>query len=431
MLRSAASVILGVWMLVLPVADDASAQAPPPLALEPLFAPVASDITHVTHADDERLFVVERDGRILVYTDADGLVTTPFLDLSGLVTTEGDGGLLSMAFDPAHATNGRFFVAYTAGSPYRSIVARYRISSGDPDVADPNGVIVISVDEPFEHHNVGQLSFGPDGYLYAGFGDGGHELFGLPGCQSQRIGDSLGTDAFHGTILRLDTSQNVDTPPYYGIPADNPFADPNDGLTDEVWALGLRNPFRFSFDRASGALWIGDVGEQAREEVDRQPAASPGGENYGWLPMEGTSCFIANPEDLGCPAGTPLCFDPAYTLPLYDYSHAEGCAVIGGFVYAGAAIPSLRGHYVFGDFCNGNVWALDPDTLQRTTLATAGFGMISFGEDRDGELYTAVAGSVFRLTRSAPVPVLGRTAPALAAASLLAAALLARRRLRR
>ncbi len=339
--------------------------------------------SHITHAGDARLFVSTLDGRIMVGASETGASFTEFLNIDPLVSGGGERGLFATAFHPDYASNGFFFVSYTnnAGD---SVVARYQVS-GDVDEADPaSGVVLLTIAQSQANHNGGQIAFGPDGYLYIGLGDGGG-ADDLP-CHAQR------EDTLLGKLLRIDVDQNVGAPPYYGIPPDNPFLG-GGGLADEVWATGLRNPWRFSFDRGTGALYIGDVGQNDIEEIDRQPAGSAGGENYGWKVMEGTTCFDPDPIDPDCPGTTPSCFDPALTLPVYEYSHSEGCSITGGFVYRGTGIPGLQGQYVFGDFCTGTIWAIEetaPGTWIRTDLVEAGFGLTSFGEGVDGELYAAV-----------------------------------------
>ena len=368
---------------------------PPPLEVETVVS-VAAPV-HVTHAGDARLFIVERQGRILIHTPAGGLEPAPFLDIADLVDTSGEGGLLSAAFHPDFATNGAFYVYYTRSSaPLNTVVARYTVSAGNPDLADPESAsLLLDLAQPFLTHNGGQLQFGPrDGHLYVALGDGG--MSGDPGCRAQR------TDTLLGKLLRLDVNQSFDAPPFHGIPDDNPFGGPGEPLA-EVWATGLRNPWRFSFDREIGDMWIGDVGQNSWEEVDRQPANSPGGENYVWKVQEGFACFNPDPIDADCPVQTPSCSDPAYTDPLFVYANTGfggNCAVTGGYVYRGMEIPALAGAYVFGDYCSGAVWALEPagDGWERIDLLNVGFGLTSFGEDAEGELYLTVGGDVLRLT---------------------------------
>lgn len=363
---------------------------------------------YVSHAGDGRIFIVERAGLILV-CDAQACTSpTTFLDISSLVDTSDDGGLLSVAFHPNYASNGYFFVSYTedsgGGPSVDSVIARYEVSSGDPDIADPGSEArLIELAQPDSGQNNGQLAFGPiDGFLYVGFGDGGGE--NGPLCEAQHDSDTLGSDAFFGTILRIDVDQNTEQPPYYGIPSGNPFEAPLDGIKDEIWAKGFRNPWRFSFDGLTGDLWIGDVGQDAREEVNRQADSSIGGENYGWKVMEGTFCHDPDPVDLDCPELTPSCFDSSYTPPLFEYENtgdeSDACSVTGGYVYRGT-ITELQGAYVFGDFCSDFVWALDetsPGVWARSELVPVSMGQLtSFGEDAAGELYFTRANSVFRV----------------------------------
>lgn len=391
-----------IWPLALPLllaavfhADITSAQS---YALDPV-APVPNPI-FATHAGDARLFVADRVGRIWIWSEGGGVAASPFLDIRSKVSTAGEGGFLSIAFHPDYASNGFFYVAYTAPSPFRSVIERYQVSA-DPNLADPgSAATLLELLQPFGNHNGGQLQFGPDGHLYAGFGDGGSS--GDPMCLAQR------DDTLLGTLLRLDVDQNVTTPPFYGIPADNPFAAAGDGVADEIWATGLRNPWRFSFDRATGDLYVGDVGQGTREEIDRQPASSGGGEDYGWRVMEGTHCFDADPTaDTDCPGDVPTCFDPSFTPPIFDYGRTQNDrSVTGGYVYRGRAIPELRGLYVFGDFVSGRIWSLEetsPDTWTRTLLLESGLGLASFGEDLAGNLYVMDlgGGQVLRLVSAA------------------------------
>jgi len=316
----------------------------------------------LTHAGDTRLFITLQRGRIVIW-DGTRVLPTPFLDVSGLVSCCGERGLLGVAFHPQYATNGFFFVDYTRGDG-DIVVARYHVSA-DPNRADPaSATILLTLEHSqFGNHNGGQLQFGPDGYLYIGTGDGGSG--GDPNNRAQNLNDPL------GKILRLDVDAG---PPY--IPPTNPF--PN--ARREIWAYGLRNPWRFTFDRETGDLFIADVGQNAFEEIDFQPRASLGGENYGWRPMEGNHCF--NP-----PSG---CFSPSFKLPIFEYSHNDGsCSVTGGYRYRGVRMPSLRGAYFYGDFCTGKVWvgtesggAWTSRLLLQTTMQIS-----SFGEDLNGELY--------------------------------------------
>jgi glucose/arabinose dehydrogenase len=326
----------------------------------------------------ERLYVVEQGGRIRVILD--GLVLPePFLDISDRLETGGERGLLGLAFHPEFATNGRIFVNYTSpGGATR--VSEFRASSADR--ADPATERVrLLVPQPFSNHNGGSLAFGDDGHLYIALGDGGGG------------GDPLGSgqdlSVLLGKILRID----VDSGAPYAVPADNPFVS-TAGAEPEIWAYGLRNPWRVSFDRSTGDLYIGDVGQSQREEISVGLAASGGGENYGWNVTEGTLCF--NP-----PGG---CDTSGITMPVLDYGHGEGCSVTGGVVYTGCRMPDLVGTYFYGDFCAGFVRSFrladGVATDQRDwTAGLEGIGRISsFGTDAAGEVYVVdYDGEVYRL----------------------------------
>ncbi len=372
-----------------PVRTDATVQ---------LVTTAPAPATYLTHAGDDRLFVTLRDGRIVILSNG-AFRSEPFLDLRDLVGQGGEGGLLSVAFHPRYAQNGLFFVNYTDVGVANTIIARYRVSAADLNRADPaSRRVLLTIPQPFNNHNGGQLQFGPDGFLYIGMGDGGSA--NDPQCRAQR------DDTLLGKMLRIDIDQNTDAAPFYGIPADNPFRGPG-GLPDEVWASGLRNPWRFSFDRGTGDLWTADVGQGDIEEVDRQPAGQ-GGLNYGWKVMEGSRCFSTG----ACPASTPPCNSPALTLPVLEYQHDNGrCSVTGGYVYRGPRLSQLRGDYVFGDLCSGEVWTA-------TAAGGAGGGftvrriaetlplLTTFGEDRNGELYIVrLSGQIYRLDgRTTPPP---------------------------
>jgi len=360
-----------------------------PVQVPGRWAPVATGLVQPVHASapagDPRLFVVERGGRVRIVRDG-AVLAQPFLDISGLVRALGpEEGLLSIAFHPGFTATGRFFVYYTdlAGD---LVIAEYAVAAGDPDVADPtSGRVVLPIAHPGNaNHNGGQLAFGPDGFLYAGTGDGGGG--GDPDGNAQDTGVLL------GKLLRLD----LDGAQPYAIPAGNPgFAAP------EIWSYGLRNPWRFSFDRATGDLYVGDVGQSAWEEVDFQAASSAGGENYGWSLMEGDGhCFGG--ADCGAPG-------LGIVRPVAEYPTDAGCAVTGGSVYRGEAVPALVGTYVYGDFCSGEVLSLRMSggvaTAQADLTATLGGALpqlSSFGEDGAGELLavqldSAWGGRVLRL----------------------------------
>ena len=361
----------------------------------------ASSPVFVTHARDQRLFIVEQAGRIRIFDrPTQTMLSTPFLDIQSLVSSGGERGLLSMAFHPDYATNGYFYVNYTNLAGH-TVIARYRVGT-NPNVADASSAVtLLTVNQPFANHNGGQLQVGPtNGYLYIGMGDGGGS--GDPNCNAQR------KDTLLGKMLRLDIRQNLGQAPYYGIPADNPFTaagDPMGQIPDEVWAFGLRNPWRFSFDRSNGDLYIGDVGQGSYEEIDLQRASTAGGRNFGWKIMEGLHCF----SSAACPAGTPSCSGPELTLPIHEYSHATGdCSVTGGYRYRGTRVPELAGRYLFGDYCSGAIRALvetAPGTWQSQSVLSTSGALTTFGEDSDGELYVATGGSIFKLVSDAPTPV--------------------------
>lgn len=349
------------------------------------FATGLSTPVDIANAGDERLFIVEKRGLIQVLNANGQKSSQPFLDIDARVrSSENERGLLGLAFHPNYAQNGFFYVNYTDNSGNTQI-SRFKVSESDPNIADPNSELkLISVEQPFSNHNGGDLAFGPDGYLYIGLGDGGSG--GDPQNRSQTRLTLL------GKILRID----VDNGNPYSIPANNPFAE-DDFTLDEIWALGVRNPWRFSFDRQTGDLWIGDVGQGQFEEINFQPANSAGGENYGWRCYEGDATF--NTAD--CPAADAL------TFPAYAYEHIGnfcGGSVTGGFVYRGNDFPNLQGAYIYADFCNGRIWSLRPDGnggWENTELLDGvDSDFVTFGEDQSGELYLAgiSSGRIFRVT---------------------------------
>jgi glucose/arabinose dehydrogenase len=334
----------------------------------------------ITYPGDssDRLFIVEQGGTVRVL-DRGELLPEPFLDVSDLVVAGGEQGLLGLAFHPDYGNTGRFFIDYTdlAGD---TVVAEYTVSE-DPDVANPDSArVLLRIDQPFANHNGGNLMFGPDGYLYIGTGDGGSA--GDP----QENGQDLST--LLGKLLRIDVDGRAGDEAY-GIPPDNPFVNEPDARP-EIWAYGLRNPWRFSFDRQTGDLWIGDVGQSAFEEIDHT-GRGIGGVNYGWDVMEGRDCFTE-----------AHCDRDGLALPVTGYSHDEGCSVTGGFVYRGSNAPALDGGYVFGDYCSGSIWVLDAGAegfVEPVQVASTSSFISSFGEDEDGELYMAdlAGGEVVRL----------------------------------
>jgi hypothetical protein len=340
------------------------------LALERVTGGLAGPVGIVS-AGDSRLFVVLQGGQIAIW-DGTRIATTSFLDLRGRISTGGERGLLGLAFHPHYASNGRFFVDYTAPNGDVTI-ARYNVSASDPNRADPNsGVVLLTIPHSqFANHNGGQLQFGPDGYLYVGVGDGGSG--GDPNNNGQNLAQLL------GKILRIDVDGDS-----YAIPPSNPFVN-RAGARGEIWAYGLRNPWRFSFDRDTSDLWIGDVGQNKYEEVDLQPATSIGGEDYGWRVMEGLHCFdpVTN-----CPSS-------GLVLPILEYDHSQNrCSITGGYRYRGTRSPRLRGTYIYADYCSGTIYGATPAPgggwTSRTLLQTS-LGITSFGEDANGELYVADA----------------------------------------
>lgn len=332
----------------------------------------------------EALFVVEKTGRIRVIID-DQTTPQPLLDLRDHVSHGFEQGLLGLAFHPRFAENGWFFVNYTDQAGNTQIV-RYKVFS-DSLVADPSSRhVVLSIPQPAANHNGGMIAFGPDGYLYIGTGDGGGA--GDPRRNAQNRQSLL------GKMLRLD----VDRGDPYAIPGTNPFVGQAD-TRPEIWALGLRNPWRFSFDRLTGDLYIADVGQNAWEEVNLQKRISEGGENYGWNIMEGTHCY---------PQGSS-CTSEGLILPVIEYSHsvANGCSITGGYVYRGTQIPSHVGDYFFADYCSGQIWIARPEGHGGLWLTTpvlqGGMQVSSFGEDARGELYITDlrGGRIYRIVPDA------------------------------
>jgi glucose/arabinose dehydrogenase len=322
----------------------------------------------IAHAGDGsgRLFVLEKRGRIRIVRDG-ALAPVPFLDITDRLDASGsEQGLLGLVFHPEYARTGFLFVNYT-DLQGDTVVARFSVSE-DPDRADPNSETrVLSLAQPAANHNGGHLAFGPDGFLYIGTGDGGGA--------GDRFGHGQNGQTLLGAMLRLDIDRGLP----YTIPATNPFVG-NAAVRDEIWALGLRNPWRYSFDRATGDLFIADVGQNQYEEINFQPAASAGGQNYGWPIMEGLHCY---PADRACDRA-------GLVLPIHEYDHALGCSVTGGYVYRGQQFPMLQGVYLFGDYCTGRIWGLvlhGDGRVQVAELAQADLRLTSFGQDEAGELY--------------------------------------------
>jgi glucose/arabinose dehydrogenase len=329
----------------------------------------------ITNADDGsgRLFLNLQRGKIVIWNGS-ALLATPYLDIVAKVSCCGERGLLGVAFHPLYRNNGRFFVSYT-DSNGNTVLSRYNVLAGDANRADPaSELVLLTVAQPFSNHNGGQIRFGPDGYLYVSLGDGG--AAGDPGNRAQNPEELL------GKMLRIDVDR-ADPGKNYAIPASNPYVNTNPfpGRTPrkEIWALGLRNAWSFSFDRQTGDLYIGDVGQGDLEEIDFQAAASRGGENYGWRIMEGLNCFDP-------PSG---CNKSGLTLPILQYDHGLGCSVTGGRVYRGTRYPGLAGTYLYGDFCSGRIWGgkRNAGVWSSSQLLDTSLNIVAWGEDESGELY--------------------------------------------
>lgn len=357
--------------LALLISTTAGAQN---LALKPIATGLDQPLGLV-NAGDTRLFIVQQPGQIKIW-DGVRILPTPFLDIRTLISCCGERGLLGLAFHPHYVQNGWFFVYYTRTNG-DIVVARYTVSA-NRDVADPSSAaVVLTIPHPnFSNHNGGQLQFGPDGYLYIGVGDGGSG--GDPGNNAQNLSMLL------GKLLRID----VNALPF-SVPPSNPFGN-------AIWAFGLRNPWRFTFDRQTGDLWIADVGQNEYEEINFQPATSIGGRNYGWRRMEAFHCF--NP--------TANCSDASLTLPILEYSHSDGsCSVTGGFRYHGQFVR-MRDIYFYGDYCTGVIWGATQQangSWTGTKRIDTNFMITSFGEDLNGELYVvSQSGAIYQLIDQLP-----------------------------
>jgi glucose/arabinose dehydrogenase len=377
-------VLLNLILVIPTLAQETAPPDPSAYRLTEIVSGLSRPI-YMTHAGDEsdRLFVLEQAGRIRLIVD--GVVqNTPFLDISNLSAQDilsgySERGLLGLAFHPNFAENGQFIVHYNDRSG-GTVIARYRVSADNPDVADPtSAAIILTHSQPYANHNGGQIDFGPDGYLYISLGDGGSG--GDPQNNAQNPASLL------GKILRID----VDSESPYAIPNDNPISTVNPDLAPEVWAWGLRNPYRFSFDRATGDLYIADVGQNQWEEINFQPADSPGGQNYGWRVFEGNHRYSNEAE----PANA--------VFPIAEYNHSGGCSVTGGYVYRGELLPDLQGIYLFGDWCSGRIWTTyrDAEGAWQTNelMANTGLAISSFGVDESGEMYVVdYGGRIMQLT---------------------------------
>ena len=364
--------VIGVVTLTGLVGCD-SEPTPPTISVEVerVFTDLSfEEMTNLVQPDDDSdlIFITEQGGGIYSFSTSNPQQADVFLDITDRVNRGGnEEGLLGLVFDPDYQGNGYFYVYYSATEPARSVLSRFNLDEENTDVADPESeVIIMEVEQPYANHNAGQLAFGPDGYLYIALGDGG--------SAGDPLGNGQNLTTLLGSILRIDVS-GLSGPGDYAIPADNPFVG-SEGAREEIWAYGLRNPWRFSFDLETGLLWAGDVGQNSWEEID----IITKGANYGWNIMEGSQCYS--------PATS--CDQSGLTLPVIEYDHSQGCSVTGGYVYRGDQITSLQGYYIYGDYCSGNIWALAYDgsvVTDNVLLVDSGLSVTSFGEDLAGNLY--------------------------------------------
>jgi len=366
-----ALLVVGVVALAGLAACDSEPTIPAGIQVERVFSDLSfQEMTNLVQPDDASglIFITEQRGVIYTFSANNSQQADILLDITDRVNRGGaEEGLLGLAFDPDYQENGYFYVYYSAADPSRSVLSRFSIDEEDTDVADPESeVIIMEVAQPYANHNAGQLAFGPDGYFYIGLGDGGGS--GDPLGNAQNLSTVL------GSILRIDVS-GLSAPGDYEIPADNSFVGTEDAR-EEIWAFGLRNPWRFSFDLETGLLWAADVGQNLWEEID----IITKGANYGWNIMEGSHCYSPSTG----------CNQSGLTLPIFEYDHSQGCSVTGGYVYRGDQIPSLQGYYIYGDYCSGNIWALAYDgsaVTENILLVDSGLSITSFGEDLTGGLY--------------------------------------------
>jgi len=335
----------------------------------------------ITNAGDSRLFVVQKGGLIRILNSNGSINTTPFLNLSTLISSDGERGLLGLAFHPNYAANGYFFVNYTNTSG-NTVIARYSVNSGNPDIANITGTILMTISQPYTNHNGGSIKFGADGYLYIGMGDGGSG--GDPGNRAQNINENL------GKMLRIDVNSTIS--PFYTSPATNPYV----GVAgnDEIWAIGLRNPWKFSFNRLNGDLWIADVGQGAIEEINKIVNPLPNtGINFGWRCYEGNSTYNTS----GCAPSSTM------TFPFAQYARSGGaCSVTGGYFYTGSTYPNFQNKYFFTDYCDDKIRMVNSAGVITTTTSFSGNNFVTFGEDVNGELYIAgiSSGTIYKIIDS-------------------------------
>lgn len=335
-----------------------------------------NSLVEIAHAGDERLFMVEKSGIIKILNPDATTNTTPFLDISNLVLAGGERGLLGLAFAPDYSTTGRFYVNYTNNSG-NTVIARYTVSA-NPDIANPTGTILLTIPQPYSNHNGGKIAFNPDGYLFIATGDGGSS--GDPGNRAQN------KESYLGKLLRIDVSGTG-----YTSPSSNPFVGTTPGL-DEIWAYGLRNPWKFSFDKSTGDIWIADVGQYNYEEINLELFGEAGGKNYGWNCREGANNYSST---------TCGSTSTGFTEPVNEYNHNGGkCSITGGYRYRGNLYNSFTGLYFFADYCSGEIGYLTPNndtfniTLQTPNITDY---WTTFGEDVNGELYIAGNNTVYKL----------------------------------
>jgi glucose/arabinose dehydrogenase len=352
------------------------------IAIQPYVTGLSSPV-HITHpVNDSRLFVVQQGGiiKIVNQNGATGsLVSTAFLNVSSLISTGGERGLLGLAFHPQYATNGYFYINYT-NTNGNTVIARYSVSTTNANVADAtSGVTLMTINQPYANHNGGCLQFGPDGYLYIGMGDGGSA--DDPQNRAQNKNENL------GKMLRLDV--NVTTAPYYSSPSTNPYV----GIAgnDEIWAIGMRNPWKFTFNRLNGDLWIGDVGQNNIEEIDFVAAPQTPGLNFGWRCYEGNAAYISTGGT--CPAASGV------TMPVAQYTHSEGCSITGGYIYTGTVYPNFLNKYFFADYCNNRLGYVNTinDAITYTPNFSGSNNFTTFGEDKDGELYVTGGSVIYKI----------------------------------
>jgi glucose/arabinose dehydrogenase len=381
----ALSAVLGSWLLD---GRQVAGQEQPPLSpqtVEAAFPNVSfPQMTNLTHAADgtDRLWVALQPGQVFVFpNDPQAASASVFLDIRGRVRDIGnEEGLLGLAFDPAYVSNGYFYVYYSASSPRHSVVSRFSVRANDSNRADPTTeLVLLEVEQPYSNHNGGNLAFGPDGYLYVGLGDGG--------LRADPHGNGQDTSTLLGSILRIDVSAATADEPYR-IPPDNPLLGIA-GARGEIWAYGLRNPWKFAFDTATDNLWVADVGQNDYEEVD---LVTPGG-NYGWVVMEGFHCYPPNSQG---------CDKASLQPPIVEYGHDQGCSITGGYVYRGSRLPVLSNAYLYADFCSGRIWALRYDydvgaVIDHVLLADTTLQIPAFGIDEAGEVYILASdGRIYR-----------------------------------